>query len=387
MPAFNSLPVRGDCGVITGGNGRKPGKDSSAQRTMLDLFAGAGGLSLGFGMVGFRSVFAVESDASAAATYAANFGGHVHSGLIEEVQSFGAAEIVVGGPPCQGFSPLGRDRDDHSRHALNTLWRQYLRAVQQVRPKVFVVENVPEFLKSGQFQVFLETLATDPLLSDYVVEYRVLKAAEYGVPQTRRRGFVIGSRIGPPIWPTPTHGPVADPPRPFRNVRDAIGDLPLEPTDDDLQWRRHPTAMSLERYKSVPEGGNRFDLARNRPDLLPDCWRNKKSGTTDVFGRLRWDAPALTIRTEFFKPEKGCYLHPAANRPITHRDAARLQTFPDDFKFIGTKVQIARQIGNAVPPVLARAVAAAVLARLLDPIGPASTVRSPGVRDTTPASR
>jgi DNA (cytosine-5)-methyltransferase 1 len=161
----------------------------------------------------------------------------------------------------------------------------------------------------------------------------------------------------------------------------------LEPTDDDLQWRRHPTAMSLERYKSVPEGGNRFDLARNRPDLLPDCWRNKKSGTTDVFGRLRWDAPALTIRTEFFKPEKGCYLHPAANRPITHRDAARLQTFPDDFKFIGTKVQIARQIGNAVPPVLARAVAAAVLARLLDPIGPASTVRSPGVRDTTPASR
>ena len=122
--------------------------------------------------------------------------------------------------------------------------------------------------------------------------------------------------------------------------------------------------MSIERYKAVPEGGNRFDLARNRPDLLPNCWTNKPTGTTDVFGRLWWDRPSLTIRTEFFKPEKGRYLHPEAHRPITHREAARIQTFPDDFDFAGTKIEIARQIGNAVPPVLAEAIADAVMARL-----------------------
>jgi DNA (cytosine-5)-methyltransferase 1 len=103
---------------------------------------------------------------------------------------------------------------------------------------------------------------------------------------------------------------------------------------------------------------------RKRPDITPDCWLNKPTGSTDVFGRLEWDKPALTIRTEFFKPEKGRYLHPQANRPITHREAARLQSFPNDFVFVGSKIEIARQIGNAVPPKLAKAVAQAVIAVL-----------------------
>ena len=115
--------------------------------------------------------------------------------------------------------------------------------------------------------------------------------------------------------------------------------------------------MSLERYRAIPEGGNRFSLAERRPDLLPRCWANKPTGTADVMGRMWWDKPSPTIRTEFFKPEKGRYLHPTADRPITHREAARLQSFPDEFKFYGTKIEIARQIGNAVPPGLAEAVA------------------------------
>ena len=118
----------------------------------------------------------------------------------------------------------------------------------------------------------------------------------------------------------------------------------------DLHIGRTPRPTSLDRYLAIPEGGNRFDLARNRPDLLPRCWAEKPTGTTDVMGRLWWDRPSSTIRTEFFKPEKGRYLHPEANRPITHREAARLQTFPDDFEFEGSKIEIARQIGNAVPP-------------------------------------
>jgi DNA (cytosine-5)-methyltransferase 1 len=103
----------------------------------------------------------------------------------------------------------------------------------------------------------------------------------------------------------------------------------------------------------LPPGGNRFDLQKNRPDITPKCWIRKKTGSTDIFGRLWWDRPSVTIRTEFFKPEKGRYLHPVQNRPITHREAARLMGFPDNFKFLGSKVEIAKQIGNAVPPPLA----------------------------------
>jgi DNA (cytosine-5)-methyltransferase 1 len=135
----------------------------------------------------------------------------------------------------------------------------------------------------------------------------------------------------------------------------------------DLHLGREPRPLSLLRYDCIPPGGGRFDL----PDeLLPNCWRNKATGTTDVMGRMRWDRPSLTIRTEFFKPEKGQYLHPQwdpdnpslrVNRPITHLEAARLQTFPNDFVWCGTKLQIARQIGNAVPVTLATAIARSVL--------------------------
>src|SRR5205823_14368021 len=114
----------------------------------------------------------------------------------------------------------------------------------------------------------------------------------------------------------------------------------------------------MKRYRSIPkEGMNRFDLQKRAPELTPACWIRKKTGGTDLFGRLWWDRPAFTIRTEFFKPEKGRYLHPLKHRPITHREAARLQTFPDSFKFCGSKIEIAKQIGNAVPPRLAARVA------------------------------
>ena len=144
-------------------------------------------------------------------------------------------------------------------------------------------------------------------------------------------------------------------------VRDAIGHLPPEP--DGCNWHigRNPTEKSLARYRCIPPGGNRFDLMRERPDITPKCWLRKKTGTTDVFGRLEWDGVACTIRTEFYKPEKGRYLHPEQDRPITHREAACLQSFPDEFEFCGTKIEVARQIGEAVPPKLAYEVAHAVL--------------------------
>lgn len=331
----------------------------------LDLFAGAGGLSLGFHLAdkGFEPVMAVEIDNAAARTFKTNFGCDVVDGPIQSVSKFPDADVIIGGPPCQGFSPLGRDRDDASRALLNELWQEYIRAVRQVMPKAFVIENVPEFLRSEQFAMLLDTLGRDRKLRRYKFAYGVLNAADYGVPQRRRRGLFIAVLDHQPPWPPPpTHGEGTG--RPHRTVRDAIADLPRKPTDEDLHWGRNPRPMSIERYKAVPEGGNRFDLQANRPDLTPACWANKPTGTTDVMGRLWWDRPALTIRTEFFKPEKGRYLHPEEHRPITHREAARLQSFPDWFQFEGSKIEIARQIGNAVPPAFAAEIAKFVHAQI-----------------------
>lgn len=152
-------------------------------------------------------------------------------------------------------------------------------------------------------------------------------------------------------------------------LNDEIADLPppeetavrSEDPPLDLHFGRSPRPISIKRYRAIPkEGMNRFDLQRRVPELTPPCWIRKTSGGTDLFGRLWWDRPAYTIRTEFFKPEKGRYLHPTQHRPITHREAARFQSFPDDFKFFGNKIEIAKQIGNAVPPLLAAHVAKCV---------------------------
>lgn len=339
--------------------------------TTIDLFAGAGGLSLGFHLadLDFMPVYAVEHDQAAARTFEQNFGCDVFAGDIEYGPDYPEADLIVGGPPCQGFSPLGRDRDHLSRARLNGLWKHYLDAVRTVRPRAFVIENVPEFQRSAQFAELLRLLESDTELSAYTAAWGVLSAADYGVPQIRRRGILVAVRDhdGPLPWPpAPTHGPESEPSREHVTVQQAICDLPArtrgtEPITKDsgqhLHFGRRPRPESLERYRAIPPGGNRFDLMRNRPDITPACWLNKPTGTTDVMGRMWWDRPAPTIRTEFFKPEKGRYLHPSANRPITHREAARLQSFPDSYMFEGTKVEIARQIGNAVPPLLGKVIA------------------------------
>lgn len=351
--------------------GRQTAAMSARTIKTVDLFAGAGGLSLGFEQagLGYEPQFAVEIEPAAARTFKGHFGCEVYDGPIEAVEVFPRADVVIGGPPCQGFSPLGRDRDDNSRGQLNELWQQFLRAVRQIKPVAFVIENVPEFQRSAQFGRLLQLMDGDPELQPYAYAYGVLNAADYGVPQSRRRGILMAVRgLGEVPWPPPaTHGPQSPGRWPYRTVRDAIGELPVATDGVDvafgrtgeqhLHFGRRPRESSLARYRAIPEGGNRFDLARNRPELLPRCWAEKPTGTTDVMGRLWWDRPSVTIRTEFFKPEKGRYLHPTADRPISHREAARLQAFPNDFVFEGTKIEIARQIGNAVPIGLGEALA------------------------------
>jgi DNA (cytosine-5)-methyltransferase 1 len=339
--------------------------------TLIDLFAGCGGLTLGFTKTGvFAPILAVESDADAAETYALNFGPHVFDAPIERYGEFSKAAVVVGGPPCQGFSNLNMARVGLERRGL---WREYLRALAQAEPLAFVMENVPELLKSGEYAAFRQAAEA----RGYNVEGRILNAADYGVPQTRRRAIVIGTRVIEPLFPLPTH---ADPDTgshlpSWRDFRWAVRDGAIEEFQgaprrlsdkpDGANWHRPrtPTPLSLERYRAIPEPGqNRFDLQRVRPDITPKCWLNKPTGSTDVFGRLWWDRPTVTIRTEFYKPEKGRYLHPQEHRPITVREAARCMTFPDDFIFPEhqSMTSVGRQIGNAVPPLLAYRLAEAL---------------------------
>lgn len=342
---------------------------------LIDLFSGAGGMTLGFTDSrfggGFESVWAVDHDPAAVETHNRNLGGHAVCADLEEWLSSGKpvpqADVVIGGPPCQGFSLLNKQRAGDVRRAL---WQPYMDVVEQSRARAFVIENVQELFRSPE----IDDIRARAHSMGFQTASAVLLAADYGAPQTRRRCVIVGWRepilTQPTFPPMPTHSSQSvgsNLPR-WRTVRDAIFDLPepvgVEPRDAspplNLHFGRSPTEKSRARYRAVPPGGNRFDLQRNAPHITPQCWIRKTSGGTDLFGRLWWDRPSVTIRTEFFKPEKGRYLHPDQHRPITHREAARLMGFPDDFTFVGSKIEIARQIGNAVPPPLAGAISTVV---------------------------
>ncbi len=364
----------------TSGNSRRPGfRIEKHVFTLADLFSGAGGFTQGFVSTGrFRPVFANDFNHWACKTHDANFGPHSVEGDINEYLSkrpeLPPIDVVIGGPPCQGFSLLNKKKEGDSR---KQLWRAYMKFVELTRPKAFVMENVPELMRSLEFGEICRVAKR----LGYQWNVGILNAADYGVPQCRKRVIMVASRIGVPRLPTQTHASPGNSNTLFhrglpawRTVRDAIGDLPdpegieirtgAVPPPMDLHFGRTPTRKSLLRYRCVPEGGNRVNLQRRRPDLTPKCWIDKKGGT-DLFGRLWWDRPSFTIRTEFFKPEKGRYLHPSAHRPITHREAARLMSFPDKFIFAGSKIEVAKQIGNAVPCLLATRIAETV-ANILD---------------------
>ena len=365
----------------------------SIKPRLIDLFAGAGGMTLGFtGLTGhsFEPVWANDFNEYAVRTYNTNFGDHCTAGDIVDIlrdpkTKIPKADVVIGGPPCQGFSLLNKFRDEDPR---KELWRPFMEVVERSEASIFVMENVPQLLGSyeyGEIKGFAEALG-------FKVRETRLCAADYGAPQVRWRAFIIGCSFADPRVVFPPKKTNFNPNNGYRKsfseeydayiseaakwktVRDAIGDLPPPegteirnlPSPLDLHFGRTPTAMSLERYKAIPdEGMNRFDLQKRAPKITPACWIRKTSGGTDLFGRLWWDRPSVTIRTEFFKPEKGRYMHPVQHRPITHREAARLQTFPDNFKFIGSKIEIAKQIGNAVPPLLAARIADCVYALLV----------------------
>jgi DNA (cytosine-5)-methyltransferase 1 len=368
-------------------------RESGRTYRVIDLFAGAGGLTLGFTESlghAFVPVWANDFNSYAAKTYNANFGNHCTTDDIldiveNRVDVIPKADVVIGGPPCQGFSLLNKQRKGDPR---KQLWRPFLQIVEHTGAEVFLMENVPQLLGSEEHEQITE--AAHAL--GFKMAFAKLCAADYGVPQTRWRAFIVGCRFVHPegfFPPKKTHyrpdkidtgmlfsedfDHYISRPRSWATVRDAIGDLPSpvgteirsDPPPLDIHFGRTPTPTSMKRYRAIPhEGMNRFDLQQRAPELTPACWIRKTHGGTDLFGRLWWDRPAFTIRTEFYKPEKGRYLHPVQHRPITHREAARIQSFPDSFRFTGTKIEIAKQIGNAVPPLLAARLADCVFAML-----------------------
>jgi len=311
----------------------------------IDLFSGCGGLSWGFVKEGWKPVFALDCDPDAVETYNANFGGVAFCADASDVD-FQSTDVdaVISGIPCQGFLPLARR--SRSRDNRNGLFRHVLRALA-ASPQFFVVENVPAFVDWWSGRTFIR----EARKMGYEVEARILDASDYGVPQRRKRAFIMGSLNDGISWPDP------DDCDERRTVCDAIGDLPYEISLTGMNRTTRCSESTLARIRAVPPGGSRLDLPRS---LQLPCWRKHKNGSYDVMGRLRWDEPSVAIRTEFVKPEKGRYIHPEADRPITLREGARLQSFPDGFRFKGCLTSIARQIGNAVPPVLSQSIVAAL---------------------------
>jgi len=253
---------------------------------------------------------------------------------------------LVAGPPCQGFSTLGkRDRND-PRSFLSVYVARWAKILQ---PKVIVIENVAAFLNAPVWKYLADCF--DKM--GYSVTARVFDAVDFGSPQKRLRSFTIASRIGDPV--------IRRVVRRFpKNVREAWQGLPERPDHRNWHYAPTPSALALARMLVIPEGGDKRDIMRRAPHLVPPSWWNVSGEITDVWGRMEWDKPSNTIRTVFINPSKGRYIHPEQNRVISLREGARLQGVPDSWDFVGVPYQVSRQIGNSVPLPLGRAIARGV---------------------------
>ncbi|MDP9421393.1 MAG: DNA cytosine methyltransferase [Pseudomonadota bacterium] len=382
----------------------------SSKPTCLDLFAGAGGLAVGFRAADWAVVAGNDIDQDAGATFRLNFPEAVFfEGPISELTAeqilrrcgleVGALDCLIGGPPCQSFSYNNHQRSEKGERA--RLFEHYLRIVRGLRPKTIVMENVPGILTIGNGSVVDEIKAA---LEDGSLGYKtylsVLSAEEYGTPQVRRRVFIVASRIGDPKELLPAAAYQSADPRKrvvqmgkrlkrIVTVQDAIGDLiPIPNGGGELVMKRgHApafcafqrsarkgtrtlynhvchglTKVNLDRIVHVPEGGNWRDIPR---DLLPaGMKRANLTDHTKRYGRLDRKGLASTLLTKC-DPHWGAYIHPTQDRTISVREAARLQGFPDTFRFAGTSLgKHYEQVGNAVPVPVARAIGGAVLRHL-----------------------
>lgn len=348
--------------------------EASAASTKLrcvDLFAGAGGLSLAARNVGFDVVAAIEKDAHACVTYHANLASGVGSTKLYEndildiaprqVKSrhFGGeagCDAVLGGPPCQGFS-THRIKGAGINDPRNALVLRYFDFVAELRPKVFLMENVPGILWP-RHRDFLDAFYSIGAKAGYNIQLPVvLDARDFGVPQRRKRVFILGVRDDFAFcadWPpSPTHGDAAaiheDPKLRSWVAAADVFSRPIPDSDPNANHMNHTKAM-IEVFKSTPINGG----SRHQSNRVLDCHRDH-TGHKDVYGRIDPRVPGPTMTTACINPSKGRFVHPTKNHGITVRHAARFQTFPDYFIFHGGLIAAGQQIGNAVPVLLGEA--------------------------------
>ena len=342
------------------------------QAKVIDLFSGIGGLSQGFVSEGFKVVAGIDLDDSCRYAFERNN----HSNFIQrDIASVTAREltrlygegkalkILVACAPCQPFSSLNLNRAVYQR--TNDKWtslNEFLRLIAGVRPEVVSMENVPELANDKKYPIFAR-FATTLKRQGYFVAHEIVDAADYGVPQRRRRLVLLASRLGMISLIKPTHA------NNRINVRQCIGDLPpirdgeMSPSDP-LHRSSRLSQLNRSRIRATPKDGGSADSWS--ADLLPECFKRKsgKSYSCTVYGRMRWDEPAPTITTQCTTLGTGRFGHPDQHRAISLREAARFQTFPDSYEFAraeNLKISIAaRHIGNAVPVRLGQAIAVSI---------------------------
>lgn len=347
----------------------------------VDLFAGAGGMSVGARQGGLRVAYSVEVDPNAAATYSWN---HPETNIIQrDVRTVTAddfrerpnrrVDILFGGPPCQGFS-TSNQKTRSSANPSNWLFTEYVRLVREMEPNWVIFENVKGLIETEQ-GFFFRTVKESFSSLGYTVTALVLNAADYGVPQRRERLFVVGSRKGCAITQPPKRRAKKV------TVRDAIADLPslkIGSSIDYLPYKRKPDSAYAEqvrgglyecgnhfvsqnapeiarRYHHVPQGGN----WENIPAKLMTSYADRTRCHTGIYYRLREDAPSIVVGN--FR--KNMLIHPWEDRGLSVREAARLQSFPDSYRFYGSIGFQQQQVGNAVPPLLAKALFTHILDR------------------------
>ncbi len=350
-------------------------KDSTPKLRILDLFSGAGGLSYGLEMnSNFKTVVATDFDEHALETFKKNM---PHSEIVPgditdasvrdqiiKLSKEKKVNMIVGGPPCQGFSMKGKKLG--LKDPRNYLFREYLNIVSALEPEIFIIENVKAILStsSGWFK---KQIISEIEQMGYKVTCGVLGAKYYGVPQTRERAIFLCCKEKELSLPTPKT-------ETFTTVREAIGDIAyLESGEGDFvqDYKTKPTCdyQRLMRKNSKKlynhKASNHSAIAIKKLQMIPpekgkECLPEELLGKQKfktTWGRLRWKEPSPTIDTRFDASSNGTNNHPELNRAITPREAARIQSFDDSFIFYGSKVHIRKQIGNAVPPLLAKAIA------------------------------
>ena len=369
-PQSINEPVSSSYSSVIAGIKMRNQTTNATKFTCIDSFCGAGGLGLGLKQAGYNILLSFDIDQICIDTINANkkyFGHPAESADISDMLNGellkkcnlerGELFLLAGGPPCQGFSIQRRGSDIDKR---NELVLKYGKLIEELYPMYFVMENVTG-IAGKRGKTILQQLIEDVEKIGYTVHIKLLDAQDYGVPQRRKRYFIVGERKD--------LGEHYEYPHPLdyrRTVRDVIGDLPSPPDDGtdhpdiSLHRRDRLSPLNLKRMKSLKEGQGRDDLPM---ELRADCHKIDSSviGFRNVYGRMVWDDVAPTITARFDSFTRGQFGHPVQNRSISLREGALLQCFPMDFVFTGNKVDIARQIGNAVPPLLAKQIGKSII--------------------------